>query len=550
MSNPDPMNNESGKSQNISISKKNLVLMIIAIILAVCICTVAVVAVIFTIRNDNPTEPSSSVTDTAALAEAARNTVAITVGDHQLSAVELNYFYVEIINNFCNDYYYYIYYYGMIDTAKPLNEQYFDEENGTTWADYFLSLAENNIKSTYMLYDLAVAEGTTLTDDQKENLNTVMETITQSAASYNYDSADSYLENIFGYGADLESYRAYCERSVLADAYYSQYANSLTYTDDQLREYEAKAPHQYNSYNYAVYYLQASKFLSGGTEGSDGEITYTDEQIAASIAAATEAANALKGSSCDSVDSFKAMILGMDIHSNLDSVSVTEKTDTFYSSIDASFQEWMIAEDRTYGDVTVVAKTVTGEDEEEVIDGYYILWYGGLNDNTLLLKDVRHVLVLFKNADGKTYSDGITSFTEDQKNAAKAAAEALLEQWKTGEMTEDTFAALATEKTEDPGSASTGGLYEYVYPGQMVESFESWCYDESRQPGDTGLVESVYGYHIMYFVGDSDMNYRDYMITYNKRSEDLKAWHDALVESAELTEVCLDYCELDMKLSG
>ena len=37
----------------------------------------------------------------------------------------------------------------------------------------------------------------------------------------------------------------------------------------------------------------------------------------------------------------------------------------------------------------------------------------------------------------------------------------------------------------------------------MVPTFNDWVFDESRKPGDTGIVKTDYGYHIMYFVGDS-----------------------------------------------
>ena len=46
----------------------------------------------------------------------------------------------------------------------------------------------------------------------------------------------------------------------------------------------------------------------------------------------------------------------------------------------------------------------------------------------------------------------------------------------------------------------------------MVSSFNDWCFDESRQTGNTGIIESQYGYHVMYFVGKSDTTYRDYQI--------------------------------------
>ena len=36
-------------------------------------------------------------------------------------------------------------------------------------------------------------------------------------------------------------------------------------------------------------------------------------------------------------------------------------------------------------------------------------------------------------------------------------------------------------------NASSGGLYTDIYRGQMVSEFEDWCFDPSRQAGDTGI---------------------------------------------------------------
>ena len=37
----------------------------------------------------------------------------------------------------------------------------------------------------------------------------------------------------------------------------------------------------------------------------------------------------------------------------------------------------------------------------------------------------------------------------------------------------------------------------------MVEEFENWLFDEARVEGEIGLVETTYGWHIMYFGGES-----------------------------------------------
>ena len=96
----------------------------------------------------------------------------------------------------------------------------------------------------------------------------------------------------------------------------------------------------------------------------------------------------------------------------------------------------------------------------------------------------------------------------EDMSAALTQAENLYEEWKLNP-TEDNFSALAVEHTTDLGSQTNGGLYEDVYPGQMVTNFNDWCFDETRQPGDHGIVETEYGYHIMYFVGNSDTVYSD-----------------------------------------
>ena len=112
--------------------------------------------------------------------------------------------------------------------------------------------------------------------------------------------------------------------------------------------------------------------------------------------------------------------------------------------------------------------------------------------------DVRHILVQIEG--GTTAEDGTTTYSDEEWQTCEAEAQAILDAWLAGDKTEDSFAALATEKTEDPGSQQTGGLYQQVYEGQMVPEFNDWCFDASRQYGDYGLVRSSYGYHVMFFV--------------------------------------------------
>ena len=63
-------------------------------------------------------------------------------------------------------------------------------------------------------------------------------------------------------------------------------------------------------------------------------------------------------------------------------------------------------------------------------------------------------------------------------------------QWKAGDATEDSFAALANEYSQDPGSQHHRRPVEQVYQGQMVTEFNDWCFDPARQTGDTGIIHN------------------------------------------------------------
>jgi|GEM_PF-179602 len=110
--------------------------------------------------------------------------------------------------------------------------------------------------------------------------------------------------------------------------------------------------------------------------------------------------------------------------------------------------------------------------------------------------NVRHVLL--QPAYSEIGDDGYPVFTDEAWEACRAEVDEIYNKWQEGDKSEESFAQLAMDNSVD-GSAANGGLYEDVYVGQMVQEFEDWCFDESRRPGDHGLVKTQYGYHIMFF---------------------------------------------------
>ena len=221
-----------------------------------------------------------------------KNTVALTVGEHEINSVEMNYFFMDAVNDFYSNYGSYAAMFGL-DLTKPLNEQFVDEEAGLTWADDFMASAKDNAASIYAMADAAEAAGFTLPEADREALETSLESLDLYATMYGHPDADSYLKAMFGNGASKKTYAAYCEKQALASAYYANYAESLTYEDADLRAAEAENYNAFSSYSFNSYYLAASRFLAGGTTDADGNTTYSDAENAAAAAAAKEAAESL-----------------------------------------------------------------------------------------------------------------------------------------------------------------------------------------------------------------------------------------------------------------
>ena len=516
------------------------------IVIALCVCLVAGMA----LRNP-VTGAVRKVTN------------AVVVGDHKLNAVELNYFYIDAINNYLNSYGSYLQYF-MEDPSKPIGEQYYDEESKTTWADEFLRMALDSAKNNYALYDAAVQAGHTLSEQEQSDVDAMFDELKEAAKSYGYNTSAGYLKAMYGAGASLSSYKAYCNVTALASSYYTAYAADMeaSYGDSDLREYEADKMYEYNSYTYDSHYMNVESYKEGGTTDDEGNVTYSAEEIAAAEAALKKDAEALAVPENNTLEAMNAAIKALEqsretaTEATADEATTystcTQNVDVLYSSVNASVQEWIRDEARKDGDVAALPYTTTSTDadgnEVETLYGYYVVIFHSSNDNTYALKDVRHILVSYEG--GTTDDSGTTTYSDEEKNAAKEKAEAILAEWSEGDATEDSFAALANEKSTDTGSNENGGLYEAVYPSQMVAAFEEWTFDETRKAGDTGIVQTDYGYHVMYFSGDNETNYRDYMVKNDLLSADIDAWQTEINDAMKVTENNTKHINRDLVLDS
>lgn len=133
--------------------------------------------------------------------------------------------------------------------------------------------------------------------------------------------------------------------------------------------------------------------------------------------------------------------------------------------------------------------------------------------------DVRHILIQFpeeessadeaeekkeveaKEFDASKYEATVVNNVKSPITDAESYNKAVdvLTTYLEGDKTEASFAELAKLHSAD-GNAAEGGIYEDTPEGKMVAEFEGWALDKARKAGDVGIVETSYGYHIMYFI--------------------------------------------------
>ena len=163
----------------------------------------------------------------------------------------------------------------------------------------------------------------------------------------------------------------------------------------------------------------------------------------------------------------------------------------------------LYAKNMEYMDALYAELEPTQEQVREFVEANaeFVMSQYGVSLDSGKLVDIRHVLIQPEGCEFNESNHVVA--TDDQWEACRVEAQALLDGWLAGAADEESFAQLAMEHSVD-GNATSGGIYTDVYQGQMVVDFDSWCFDESRQPGDSGLVRTEFGYHIIYFVGGEE----------------------------------------------
>lgn len=461
-----------------------------------------------------------------------KNTIVANVDGLDLNMIDFSYYYIDAVESFYNNVYntyststdLYLSLNGL-DLTKPLDEQ-MNEEIGDTWFAYFYEDALSIAKRDFVMNKLAEQEGFDATEAVNTAVSNAQMNLSWMALYTGYSDVNTYLRNKYCNGANEDSYLEYAKRSTIAVEYITAHEESLSYTDADFRAYEeTEGYHKFSSFNFASYTVSYESFLTGGVEDEEGNVTYSDAQKEAARLAAMSAAEQL--AACTTIDELDAAIAALSFNEGK-TVASNKNPAILYSSLKEVYGEWLGDSARVEGDAKAfpVESTTTDANGNEVtvVNSYTVVMYQSTIKNLMQLANVRHLLVGFettgKDADGKAIT------TEEDKANAKAKAQELYDQWLADGGSEENLIEL-TENCLSDGTASDGGLLEDITPDtNYVENFLNWSIDADRTKGDHEIVETEYGYHIMYFVDYSDINYRDYMINNTLVTNAMNEWYE------------------------
>ena len=431
--------------------------------------------------------------------------VVMTVGNTDVSVGMYNFYYQNIVKQYVqyasNGYY-------DIDLSKDFSTQYTTDDDGNeiSWQDRFKGNTTELIKKNTIYYQKGIESGITLTDAQKEMIETQLDNIKNAASSANL-GVNEYIAQTYGDNCGLETLRKYLEQNYISSVYYYQQQIKLRPSEDELNAYFKENENDYKSCSYAI--LEAEYDTS-----SDATKKAAVDNAKAAIAKITDedSMKALIPEFCsDLISKYISAGYFTDESDAVDAFAGAMDSKSVKSDVESNFGEdiadWMFNTDTAVGSLNYYA-----DENARVI---YIIMKTSQpaldSDSASKVYSVRHILVIPESGDDDSSSSSSSStatkeYTEEEWAAALEKANSILDEYNKGDKTELSFAELAEKYTDDTSSTSVnmnnmygGGIMD-TQLGQMVSDFENWAIDSSRKYGDVQIVKSSYGYHIMFFI--------------------------------------------------
>ena len=397
----------------------------------------------------------------------------VVINGEEVNKVEFDYVYNTSKNNYITQYGSYLSYFGL-DTSKDLSTQMYSDT--LTWQDYFEQNAVESLKQNKALMAEAKAAG--FTYDTTDEYNTFKETIKTSAAAAGVSDKE-YVRSIYGSYATMGRIEEYVKNDMVMNAYYQKLQEDNAPSDDEIQSYYEENKATYDSVDYRLTTIEADlptepteladpvEETGADTTGStDGTAATDSTQDTAYQPSDAEIAKAMEDAKVLADDAEQTVAKDGEAHEN-------EKK----SSVNYLISDWLFDDARKAGDTTVITN-----DNSHC---YYVVAFEKRYLDETPSADVRVIIP-----------------TEDK------TGEEILEEWKNGAATEDSFAELCKKYTQDTSAVENGGLFEQVTKTGMTEELSNWIFDSSRQAGDTVAITVSDTTYVLYYIGQDQPEWK------------------------------------------
>lgn len=450
--------------------------------------------------------------------------------DQKVTMAEYEYYYMQTYSQFLNLMSQYSSMgmdYGFDTSLRPSEQTTTTKDadgNEISWEDYLRNTTIDQIKTQKAYYNEALKAGYgKLTDEEEAAIDKQIDEIrAQANATQTSDgqekpkySLNAYLRMNYGGFMNARFLKKIMKMETITSKYYQEKIEGLETGYDQADIDSAynKDKDSYDVVDFRIY--QFSKSTLKANEG-ESDAALKKRQTEADAKVEKDANDFLAAAKDEASFVAKAKEINKDT-ADYDVDAQTKVRSQLKSDITSNFTEemakWLFDDATANGAV----KMFTSSDKKT-----YSIVVVTSAAHQVETVSVRHIL--FATTDSQTGA----ALKDEEIAQKKKDAEAALKEFEKGDKTSESFGALATELTEDTGSQSTGGLYENVLPGQMVPEFDEWIFDAARAEGDTAIVETDYGYHVMYFVS-KDGKYYDAQIRADKATADFETEATALL---------------------
>lgn len=458
--------------------------------------------------------------------------------DQSVTIAEYEYYYMRAYNQVRYQAQYYQYYYQTSNgydlslTPEEQTQTTKDADgNEITWAEKLHEDTLEIIQLHKAYYNEALKMGLKLTkadeafiDKQIEDLRDEAKSAGSNSSSSNSEnkvtySLNAYLRKVYGGSINERFLRKQLKIQVLAQKYLTERTNEIAKDYDQ-KDIDAEYKKDTTAYDFATFRAYTFKTTELTKEDKETDDALKARQAKANAEVKKNANDFYNAVTNDATFTAKAKEL------NKDTADYNVDKETKYSMLKSTAQS-TFSEDAAkwlFDSSTKVGSKKLFSDEE---NGKYIVVLALSKPHQEQTVTARHIL--FQTKDQNSGND----LSEEEIAKKKTQAEDVLKKFNEGDKTEDSFAALANEYNEDTGSSSNGGLYEHIYPGQMVTEFNDWVFDANRKAGDVELVETDFGYHIIYFVAKDGKDYYDSAIRSSKANKDIETETKALQEGKD-----------------